>query len=148
MSTSDHVDAIDTTVQKTYTWIREICEELGYANRRKGYQVLRGVLHTLRDRLPVDEATNLGAQLPILIRGIYYEGWHPSHKPDKMTVDEFFDRVAAEAILEGRDAAIDAVRAVFNTLRKEISPAEVDDILDILPKDLHGVLAGGHRHTV
>jgi uncharacterized protein (DUF2267 family) len=31
------------------------------------------VLHALRDRLTVEEASDLAAQLPMLIRGLYYE---------------------------------------------------------------------------
>jgi uncharacterized protein (DUF2267 family) len=84
----------------------------------------------------------------MLVRGIYYEAWDPSHKPEKMTADEFLDRVAAEAILEDRERAADAVRAVLRAVRREISPGEVDKVVDSLPKDLHRLVAGDHRHVI
>ena len=57
--------------------------ELDWENEHKAYLALRTVLHTLRDRLSVEEAVQLGAQLPMLIRGFYYEGWTLKQKPTK-----------------------------------------------------------------
>jgi uncharacterized protein (DUF2267 family) len=87
----DDVDVIDTTVHKTYRWIDEISEELGGIGRREAYRDLRAFLQTLRDRLTVDLAAELGAQLPMLIRGIYYEAWDPSRAPVKMNAEEFVE---------------------------------------------------------
>jgi uncharacterized protein (DUF2267 family) len=53
------------------------------------------VLHALRDRLTVNEAAQFGAQLPMLVRGIYYEGWDPTRLPVKMNREEFLQRVPA-----------------------------------------------------
>jgi uncharacterized protein (DUF2267 family) len=148
MSNHDHIDAIDTTVQKTYRWLHEIGAEAGGADRRRSYQMLRGVLHALRDRLPVDEVAQLGAQLPMLIRGVYYEGWDPSHKPLKMSAAEFLEHIAAEAMLEEADHAVHATRAVVRVLHREIAAGEVDQVLDSLPKDIHRLIAEEHRHAV
>src|ERR671934_238634 len=84
MAAIDHVEAFDTTLEKTDAWLNELSDELGTANRHQAYEVLRAFLHALRDRLPVESAAKLGAQLPMLVRGFYYEGWNPTHTPDKM----------------------------------------------------------------
>ena len=47
---------------------------LGTDDRQDAYRAVRGVLHTLRDRLPVEESAQLAAQLPTLLRGVFYEG--------------------------------------------------------------------------
>lgn len=58
----------DKAVQTTNTWLDEIVDELG-PSKQNAWQVLGAVLRTLRDRLPLDLAVHLGAQLPLLVRG-------------------------------------------------------------------------------
>jgi len=77
---STGVSALDGTIQKTNIWLREVMDELGSDDRHRAYLALRSVLHSLRDRLTIEEATDLGAQLPILVRGFYYDAWNPSGK--------------------------------------------------------------------
>jgi uncharacterized protein (DUF2267 family) len=79
MSTTD-LEVFDTTVHKTNSWLHELMEELGWSDRHKAYLALRATLHALRDRLTVQGVAQLGAQLPMLIRGFYYEGWVPSRR--------------------------------------------------------------------
>lgn len=87
----------DSTLQTTNVWLDELMKELGWQERQRAYHALRAVLHTLRDRLPVDEAAHLAAQLPMLIRGIYYEGWHPADKPLKQrNKEQFLAHIAGE----------------------------------------------------
>ncbi len=68
------LDVFDTTVQKTNIWLKEIMEALGWENKHKAYLALRATLHALRDRLIFEEAVQFAAQMPMLIRGLYYEG--------------------------------------------------------------------------
>lgn len=133
---------IERNVEKAHIWLNEVADKLGTDDHREAYRVLRAYLHALRDRLTVDEAAQLAAQLPDLIRGIYYEGWNPSATPVKYRgFVDFLDRVAAEAELDGETAASYAVSATAEVLRRHISAGEIEDIRAQLPEDLLPILS-------
>jgi uncharacterized protein (DUF2267 family) len=138
MSTTG-LEVFDTTLEKTHIWLNEVMAEMGWEHeRRRAYQALRSVLHALRDRLTVEEAVGLGAQLPMLIRGFYYEGWTLSGKPVKERhKGEFFAHI--EHDFRNDERPIDAermVRAVFRVLSRRITEGEIADIKGILPAEL------------
>jgi uncharacterized protein (DUF2267 family) len=135
MAAIDHVEAFDTTLEKTDAWLNELSDELGTANRHQAYEVLRAFLHALRDRLPVESAAKLGAQLPMLVRGFYYEGWNPTHTPDKMDAAAFLAHVRWEAHLEP-DQVEAAAWAAARTLQHHVSAGELAKSLGILPHDI------------
>jgi uncharacterized protein (DUF2267 family) len=133
---------IEHSVEKAHIWLKELAEELGVDDRQYAYRALRAVLHTLRDRLTVDVAAKLAAQLPTLIRGIYYEDWDPSRTPLPIHhVETFLDHVVAEGRLAGETEASLAVAAVARLLRRHITPGEIDDVLAILPDKLKVLIA-------
>jgi uncharacterized protein (DUF2267 family) len=135
--TTGEVEVIETTVQKTHLWLKEIAEELGTPDRHRAYRALRAVLHALRDRLTVDEAAQLGAQLPMLVRGIYYEGWDPSHKPLKERhKEEFLAHIRRDFRDEPAVDAEQLARAVFAVLARRVTEGEIEDVKHILPKEL------------
>jgi uncharacterized protein (DUF2267 family) len=144
------VTFIERTVEKTYEWLNQLAEELGSpGDRHYAYRVLRAVFHALRDRLPVDAAAHLGAQLPELLRGVYYQNWRPAATPQLYHhVPEFLDRVAAEANLVGQTEADYAVAATARVLRRHITPGELNHVCAALPADiasLIGEAAAGSR---
>lgn len=140
MSTTG-LDVFDSTLQKTNTWLRQILDELGSEDRHFAYSALRVTLHALRDRLTVDDAAHLGAQLPMLVRGLYYEGWHPSGKPQKTDLGEFLLIIRGHVGrgLGDPDPRVVA-RAVFRVLALHITPGEMEKLKHCLPADLRELL--------
>jgi len=131
-----------TTVDKTNHILHQIEDAYGWSQdrRKQSYGALRAALHALRDRLTVDEAAQLAAQLPLLVRGIYYEGWDPSRVPIRMDREQFVQRVRQEFRYEVDGGMERLVRTVVNALRPQISDGEWNDVRAVMPKDLATVL--------
>lgn len=135
---SSIIEVFDASLQKTQVWVNDLMSELGWEDKpQKACLALRTALHALRDRLTVEGAVHLGAQLPILIRGIYYEGWKLTGKPVKERhKSEFLDHIA-KAFRD--DETVDpekVMRAVLKVLSRHISPGEVENVKHLLPKTL------------
>ncbi len=132
-------DIFDGTLQKTQIWLNELMTALDWENHpQKAYLALRTVLHALRDRLTVEEAVQLGAQLPMLVRGFYYEGWTLKGKPRKERHKEDFLAHIKDAFKEDVTVRPESIaRAVFKVLARHTSEGEIDDVKHILPKTLH-----------
>jgi uncharacterized protein (DUF2267 family) len=135
------IKAFDATLQTTHIWLDELMRDLHWeGERQRAYQALRSVLHTLRDRLPVDNAAHLAAQLPMLVRGFYYEGWVPSRAPVREhTADEFLNHVSEAFQLDGHEVSLDITQAVFGVLCRHISAGEVEKIKKILPRGIRDI---------
>lgn len=133
------LEVFDETVQQTNIWLKEVMEQLG-PDRKRACRATRAVSRALRDRLVVDEVAHLGAQLPMLLRGIYYEGWKPSAVPTKeRTRDEFFQRISAELQDIRPINEQTATEVVFRTLSKHVTQGEIDDVKAVLPEDIRKV---------
>jgi uncharacterized protein (DUF2267 family) len=129
---------LDSTVQKTHEWLRDIKEGLGLDDEQAAYTALRATLHALRDCLNTDEAAQFGAQLPMLVRGLYYEGWNPSAgRPRIENTRNFLDAVRHElrGHLELRDAA-HVVKAVLGVVDRYVSAGEIDKIISSLRSEM------------
>ena len=143
MTATTHLDVLDRSVEKANIWINEVAAELGTADRHEAYRALRAFLHALRDRLPVTEAAQLSSQLPLLIRGIYVEGWQPGHAPALYRhPSEVLDRVAREAKLHGVTEASFAVEAAARVLARHVSGGEMEDVARTLPVEMRRLVRG------
>ena len=129
-------EGFSTTLQKTHEWLNDVCNELEIQDQQTAYLALRATLHAIRDHLQVDEVAQFGAQLPMLVRGFYYEGWDPPHKRRRRHADDFLAMMDREL----RDApnvnAEDAARASIKVLVKRLPPGEIDQVLAQLPKEI------------
>lgn len=123
------LDSIDHAPQVVAEWLNLLEGELGWNDRSRSYRLLRETLHGLRDFLTVQEAAALSAQLPLLLRGIYFEGWAPARTPARpRTADALLERIT-EAFADDPLLEPDvAIGAVFSVLRRRIDPGEYDQV--------------------
>ena len=131
------LDVFDRTVHKTNNWLKELMEVLGWHDRHKAYLALRITLHALRDRLTVEEVAQLAAQLPMLIRGFYYEGWDPTGKPLKeRSKEEFLTRIEEYFSSDDPVDPEQVARAVFTVLSNRVTEGEIEDVKHVLPAEI------------
>jgi uncharacterized protein (DUF2267 family) len=144
------LEVFDKTLQTTNIWLDEIMKEIG-SDRHAAWHTLGAVLRTLRDRLPLELAVHLGAQLPLLVRGTYYEQWHVASQPTRLhTVDEFLERVT-EGLHGTRPVNVrEATLAVMRTVARHIDAGQVQKVGGALPEAIRafwreGAAEGGGR---
>lgn len=134
------IATLDGATNQANIWLNEIEQKAHLDDRSHAYRLMRATLHALRDWLNVDEAADLGAQLPTLIRGIYYEGWNPSATPTHPRTKDDFVAAVQRAFptdpLRNPDLAISAVFAVLN---RHVSGGQVEQMRQALQKPLRAL---------
>jgi uncharacterized protein (DUF2267 family) len=125
--------AFERTIQKSNQWLADTMDELGTSDPENALAALRAGLHTLRDRLTVEEAADLAAQLPMLIRGLFFENWRPAGVPMRLrTAEEFLDLI--EDRLRPRPLHPRLVlEAVLHVLERHVGPGELAQVRHALP---------------
>ncbi len=136
MSTTG-LEALDTSVQKTNEWLRDFSECLKLPDRVAAWSGLRSALHALRDRLPADTSANFAAQLPLVLRGLFYEGYKPSRVPEAIrSRDEFVDKVESGLAYPLKGRGEDVIRSAFQVLSQHVTAGETRKIHDSLPEQI------------
>jgi uncharacterized protein (DUF2267 family) len=131
---------IDHTIQLANEWVHQIDELMPWNDSNKSFRLLRAVLHTVRDMLGVEEAAQLAAQLPLFIRGVYFDGWNPSVTPAALREKpDFVARIIegfAPDLLEEPESLISHVLSVINT---RVSPGEMRDVRGSMRKSVRDI---------
>ena len=131
------IDVLEKSEQETTLWLNEIGERLATADRRKAFNALRATLHAVRDRVGPDHALHLAAQLPLLIKGLFFENWRPSETPtrerEKAT---FLANVDAEVHRGIGVEPEQAVKAVLEVLAEHVDGAAMDKLRRLFPENM------------
>ncbi|WP_433393499.1 DUF2267 domain-containing protein [Micromonospora sp. KLBMP9576] len=130
--------AFESSMDKTNLILRDIEQAYGWpkSRRNQSYSALRTVLHLLRDRMPVQESVEFAAQLPVLVRGIYFDGWQPQDVPVKLNRDDFLLEVRQGFPYDVEGGPERVVRVVLETLRRHVTQGEWDDVKATMPRDV------------
>jgi uncharacterized protein (DUF2267 family) len=134
---STGLDTFDKTVQESNLWLKDIMDRLETEDRHHAYSTLRAVLHALRDRIGAESAAHLGAQLPMLLRGLYYEGWDPTDKPTKERHEDAFLAHVARELSRAEEGEVEqGTLAVLDVLSKHIDRGAAVKIAGMFPQEL------------
>lgn len=137
----------DKTLQTTNIWLNEIGETIG-PDKQRCYHALRAVLFALRDRLTPEEAFHVSAQLPMLVSGIYWDGYRPAGKPEQLrSQEEFIAKVTDHLGQIGPIDPEDCVRAVFNVLERHLPRGEIEEVKGMLPEPIRNYFPGRARES-
>ncbi len=134
------LESIEHTVQLTHTWINDLDARLGWDDRHRSYHLLRTMLQAIRDWLKVEEAAKFGAQLPELLRGVYYEQWQPAKTPVKRRSKvDLVTRVDRAFQTNPLVFTPEAISTVFQFLSDKITPGEIEHVHHALPGDIRAM---------
>jgi uncharacterized protein (DUF2267 family) len=128
--------------EQAQQWVNELARDLDW-NEQSAHRFLKAVLHALRDWLLPEEMADLSAQLPTLIRGIYFEGWKPAESTWERKKRDFVICVRNEF---GYELEVDfdkAIGAVFRLLDRHISHGEIVQVRSSMKKSLRNLWPKG-----
>ena len=134
------LEGLDNAVHQTHAWINDLDSRLGWENKPRAFRLLKTALHELRDHLPVNESAHLAAQLPTLLRGVFYDQWKPATNPVKdRTAETMLDHVRHAFRTDPLIDPEGAVGAVFALLAEKVSPGEIAQVRQSLPPQVRAL---------
>lgn len=139
------ITLLNKNIHKTFEWLRDIENntQWEYEDKARALDILRVVLHELRDNLMLNDLAHFSAQLPTVIKGILFEGWNPNHSLRKE--GEFAESIKAhlpQVYVEGTDIN-QAIKSVFLTIDKNIDKNEFEKLRKILLKGIRLLFING-----
>lgn len=147
---SNRVSVFEQSVEKSQQWIAELHEELHWMSADACYHLLRAVLQTLRDQLSVDEAAQFAAQIPLVLRGSFYECWNPqTMAPRTLGKDDFISAVKAKLAPVGnlRYEIDKGVLAALLVIKRHIGRGEMDEVIGALQPTMRSFILGGELES-
>lgn len=136
-----YLDRFEQTLKESNEWLKDISLSLQLNEPEESYAALRAVLHALRNCLDLDAALKFGDKLPLLFKGLYYEGWHPEQNVNTVPATKSFEE-HVESLMNYGKKKMDARRvidAVFGVLSGKLRERDIEEIAFLLPGELAGL---------
>ncbi len=108
--------------------------------------VVRGILATFADRLPIGERDHVAAHLPTDVRSLFTPPRRARRHAPPRTVQELISEIAATTSELPHDTAQQVTAAVIETLRALV-PEEAHDVAAVLPEELRILWRRGQPAT-
>jgi uncharacterized protein (DUF2267 family) len=141
------LDVFDKTLNTTNIWLDDITEKLG-PDRKLAWKILSVVLHKVRDRVPIGLAAHLGAELPLMIRGVYYDQFDPAKLPADWSGEQFKKEVARWLSDVRPVDPDDAIRAVLTVLSRHLPHGQLQHVQQALPEEICALWSAAEERVI
>lgn len=124
-------------VEDSTAWVLDLKARLGWHHTHLAYLALRTTLHALREHLGTDDALYFGLGLPTLLRGDYFEGWHPHKRRHRSQTRQAMLTWIHQGLEQ--NPAVDpelVARKVFEVISTRLPAAELEQLKAATPKVL------------
>jgi uncharacterized protein (DUF2267 family) len=133
------LEVFDRTLHTTNLWLDEINAEIG-PDRHLAWHVLGAVLRSIRDEMQVEQSAHFAAQLPLLIRGAYFDQYRPAVQPaSARSHDDFIARIQHDMDGSRPVNVQQAAATVMRTLNRHVTEGQVRKVRDALPKGVRAM---------
>lgn len=138
----------EDNIKNATVLLQDVAAELQTDDLNKAGRIFRAVLQSIRDRLPVNDAIQFAAQLPIFWKGIYFDQYDTSKVP--VTIRNAHDWInyirnknafAANSDFQQDDEITAAFRAVFQALQRTMTDGQLQKVKQSLNEDIQELLA-------
>jgi uncharacterized protein (DUF2267 family) len=134
-------EVIEKTLEETNHVLSLVENHYGWKGQRnQSYEAVRVILHVLRDRMTIDQVALFSNQLPLLMRGVYYEGWKPSADAVQTSGQGFVEQVREKYFQSTTEDIEDLISVVFGALIDCMDPEGAEIIKRELPEDVSRLL--------
>lgn len=119
--------------------IDAVQDELGWESKDKTYQATKAVLQSIRDRLQIEEAIHLSANLPLIMKGMMMDGYTLKNKPERIRdLEGFLELVQVNYDASMRDIIEpeDAVVVVLKVLNSRMGGGELTKVAANMPEPI------------
>jgi len=137
---------IDEAVHKLNMWLLDLMKAMKWDSRERALSAYRATLHTVRDLLPDNNVVHFGAQLPLILKGIFYDGWTLKARPTYQvnTAAQFYDLVRFElgsANLKFDNETIrQFTKAIFQNMTKHMGEKEMRKVKALLRENVRDII--------
>lgn len=121
------------------TWIQAVADELGTTDCDFACVVLGAWLRMLRNRLTIEASARFAAELPSMVRELFYENFDPNALPVKRDAKTYTIRFARAARIAVQDVSR-AASAATAAVCRQLSATEIDQAFAELTPELRTLI--------
>lgn len=140
---------LEKYLHETNDYINQLAKDLGHPEERQRVMIIwRAVMHTIRDRIQISESLDLISPLPMILKGMYVNGWkyHETPPYDYETLEQMKTQVKAlqnecgESDFDWSKGTDKIISITLDSLERYVTEGQMNHIRAQLPENVEEVV--------